>query len=247
MKIFLINVGVNASHRDLRSPIFQDKKFELVPIPEDRISEENFIDSELVSRYRDLFKNKTFIPNRWLARIAHNDPEFKTCTYGDYPTKSPRVFLLRHAQESDLLFFLSRLTTWDQGGFAIDSAFYLVGVFQICAIIKDINSLPSKEIFDSIKENAHLRRAALDHKLYDGFWIFKGNEKSKKFDIAVPFNKDFADMVMRDASGGMWIWKESKTINQIIGSYTRSCRCIKDKTFINKFLEKVQEHNELIL
>lgn len=247
MNIYLVNVGANSSHRDLRSPIFPNKRFELVPIPEDKISDRNSITTDLIPRYLDLFKNKTFIPNSWLYRIAHYDPEFRTYTYGDYPKKSPRVFLMRHIQEGDLLFFLSRLTNWEKGNFTIDSAFYLVGFFQICAVVKDVNLTPRKEIFDLIKANAHVKRAAISGNLYDGFWVFKGSEKSKIFDIAVPFDKDIIDKVMRDASGRNWIWKDSKTANQTIGSYTRSCRCIKDRNIINKFLDNVREYNELIL
>ena len=34
-RIFLVNVGSNASH-SFCSPIFEDRKFEFIPIPEDR-------------------------------------------------------------------------------------------------------------------------------------------------------------------------------------------------------------------
>ena len=35
-RIFLVNVGVNASHGALRSHIFSDGTFEFLPIPEER-------------------------------------------------------------------------------------------------------------------------------------------------------------------------------------------------------------------
>jgi hypothetical protein len=37
-RVFIINVGVNASHGGLKSPIFEDGTFEFVPIPELRES-----------------------------------------------------------------------------------------------------------------------------------------------------------------------------------------------------------------
>jgi hypothetical protein len=53
-KIFIINVGVNASHGRLRSPIFRDETFEFMPIPEDGKGFHNYPDCPLLPRYRDL-------------------------------------------------------------------------------------------------------------------------------------------------------------------------------------------------
>ncbi len=247
MNIFILNVGANSSHGALRSPIFLDKRFEFVPIPENKVPSGYNIKSELIPRYQNLFKNKTFISNYWLNGKAHNDPEFKTYTYGDYPTKSPRVFVMRHVREGDLLFFLARLTKWQKGRFINDSAFYLIGFFKISMVIKNIYSLPYKDIIDTVIENAHIKRAILDQRFFDGFWIFKGNDKSMKFDIAVPFDRDFTNKVMRDASGRLWTWRKDKTSNQTIGSYTRSCKYIKDKKYIIKFLAYIKLYNDLQL
>lgn len=248
MNVFLVNVGANASHGGLRSPIFSDNRFEFVPIPENKVIDGNNIKSnneEIIPSYQNLFKNKVFIPRSLFTKKAHNDPEFKSFTYGDYPTKTPRVFLMRHIQKGDLLFFLARLTKWKNKKFTEDSGFFLIGFFQICTIIKDVYTSPCREVFDSVKENAHFKRAIFNSKFYDGFWIFKGNERSKKFEFAVPFDKEFADAVMRDRLGEKWKWKENRSINQIIGSYTRSCRWIKEKEPIKEFIKRVEKYNEL--
>jgi len=57
-RIFLINVGVNASHGSLRSPIFEDGSFIFVPIPEEG--------GNSTLTYRELFQGKLdFIPSRF--------------------------------------------------------------------------------------------------------------------------------------------------------------------------------------
>ena len=116
-RVFIINVGVNASHGGLKSPIFEDGTFEFVPIPELRESKHyhSYPDCPLLPRYRDLpaYSGGTlakYIPQKYQNWKVHNDPEFKTFTYGDYPTTSPRAANLKKIKVGDYLFFLVRLT-----------------------------------------------------------------------------------------------------------------------------------------
>ncbi|MDI6807351.1 MAG: hypothetical protein QMD14_06155, partial [Candidatus Aenigmarchaeota archaeon] len=104
-RIFIINVGVNASHGKLKSPIFEDGSFVFVPIPERRNPT-----CTLLPTYRSLFANALeYIPESYYDVRVHSDPEFETFTYGDYPTKKPRAALLKCIEKGDFLFFLARL------------------------------------------------------------------------------------------------------------------------------------------
>jgi len=84
-RIFIVNVGVNASHYTLQSPVVADGSFEFVPIPEYRPFQGPFIHTyaDLRSYYwpeKDLLR---YIPERFHNTQVHDDPEFDTPTYGD--------------------------------------------------------------------------------------------------------------------------------------------------------------------
>ena len=120
-RIFLINVGVNASHGNLRSPIFRDNAFEFIPIPETgrRVSCPG---CSTLPRYKDLLTNNginilQIIPKSFSDLRVHNDPEFISFTYGDYPNSSPRAANLKKATKGDFIFFLARLVSHNNGSF----------------------------------------------------------------------------------------------------------------------------------
>ena len=91
-RIFLANVGANASHR-FAGPVFEDGAFEFLPIPE-----QPDLQGPHAVRYRDLVAFNAsgrglrgYVPERLWDRAAHADPEFETFTYGDNCEWSPRA------------------------------------------------------------------------------------------------------------------------------------------------------------
>jgi hypothetical protein len=95
-RIFIINVGVNTRHGALKSPLFEDGSFEFIPIPEDKECKY----CELLPRYCELkpYSNHNLleiIPKKYHNLRVHNDPEFDTFTYGDYPIHFPRAANLK--------------------------------------------------------------------------------------------------------------------------------------------------------
>jgi hypothetical protein len=245
-RIFIINVGVNASHGKLQSPIFDDDTFEFVPIPEKTKSKHyhNYVSCPLLPRYKDLLSFTgnsllTYIPKScWNWRV-HNDPEFNTFTYGDYPTLSPRAANLKKIGIKDYLFFLARLTRWKNGSFTKEAGFYLIGFFEIEDMLKEVTKRPSNATLKKFNNNPHVRRGLSNPKFWDRFWVFKGSHNSTRFKYAIPFDKNFADKVMKDSKGRKWIWKNNKTELQTIGSYTRSCRVIEREEEVTDFLRFV--------
>src|SRR5437016_284552 len=117
MRIFVVNVGVNAADaakRNLRSPRFDDGEFELVPIKEPS----RFASASCARSYDALPSWTGRVPNLGAlvpANIrhyaAHADPDFDAFTYGDIATS--RAANLRSVQNDDELWFLARLWNFD--------------------------------------------------------------------------------------------------------------------------------------
>jgi hypothetical protein len=228
-RIFLANVGANASHR-FSSPIFPDGAFEFIPIPEDQE-----LSGPHAVRYRDLksFYDPAadlmrYVPQRLWDWPAHNDPEFETFTYGDNCETSPRAASLKQMKPGDFLFFLARLTRWADGRPTRSHGFYLIGFLEIADVLCDVRVRPDEDISSRFGANAHVRRGLCDPELWDGFWVFKGSARSRRFRKAVPVTRELACRIFASADGSPWRWDGGRTELQVIGSYTRSCRCIID-------------------
>lgn len=234
----MANVGANAAHigMGLQSPRFSDGTFEFVTIPERK---ELYSDnSPHLLRYRDLACYNR--PDEPLARYlslraldlpTHFDPEFSQFTYGDECDVTPRSAALKQMWPGDLLFFLARLADYDEKNerFSGLAGFYLIGFLEIEQVIRGVRAAPQPEILERFEHNAHFRRAqARPDLFYDGFYLFKGSARSQRFQVAQPFGKDEAQKFLRDKRGLEYEWKTGRTDLQIIGSYTRSCRCVLD-------------------
>ena len=236
-RIYVANVGANASH-PFSSPLFEDGSFEFLPIPEDR----QLPDPHAV-RYRDLrsFNEpesdlKSYVPERLWGTSAHHDPEFKTFTYGDNCETSPRAASLRQMEPRDFLLFIARLASCSRRLPAPSTrprrpttyGFYLIGFLEIEEVLRDVRCRPVARDLTRFSENAHLRRGMSDDSLWDRFWVFGGSDRSRRFRRAVPVTRAMADRVFTAADGSPWRWPVNRTELQVIGSYTRSCRCVVD-------------------
>ena len=232
-RIFLANVGANASHR-FASPIFPDRTFEFLPIPETPD-----IPPPHAVRYRDLRSHYQpsepllrYVPKRLWDRATHNDPEFETFTYGDNCETTPRGASLKQLQPDDFLFFIARMEHWDSDGPTRRYGFYMVGFLKISdteGVLRDVQVEPSSNHMERFRENAHIRRGLTDPKYWDRFWAFQGSEGSRRFTYAVPVTRDLCQEAFRAADGSPWRWDDQhRSELQVIGSYTRSCRCVID-------------------
>jgi Nucleotide modification associated domain 3 len=236
-RIYLCNVGVNASHigKGLQSPLFDDGTFEFVTIPE--LSGFQTPESARLVRYADLscFNNpdqplSDFIPPRLHQTVTHYDPEFEQFTYGDECGRTPRASALKKVQTGDWLVFIARLARYNriEKKFSGSAGFYLVGAIEVAAILADVRGLPQADVVKRFGHNAHLRRAEVLPQWYDGFYIFKGSPNSQRFKVAKPFGRQEAERFLRDKNGQNWQWGSDRSDLQVIGSYTRTCRCVLD-------------------
>jgi hypothetical protein len=239
-KICLVNVGANSSHGSLRSALFRDGSFEFIPIPD---TSPNHNKTGL--RYDQLLtfnglKITELIEEEYHDKYVHNDPEFTTYTYGDYPTYHPRAANLRKLRRGDFLFFFARLVPWADGKFIEKPKFGLIGFIEIENIYKNIVRKPADSVYREIRNNAHVIRAESDSVFYDCFWIFKGSEKSTRFRRAVVFDKKFiTGCTITDVNDQEISWHRFSSELSAIGSYFRSARLIEKKEQLDLFWERV--------
>lgn len=236
----MANVGVNASHegQGLRSPRFSDGSFEFVTIPEQKQLQNLDGQGGHLVRYRDVScfnwpqrSITDFLSPRVHDLVTHYDPEFEEFTYGDECGRAGRAAALKKVRKGDLLFFLARLTDYDLDShkFLDKAGFYLIGYLEIEAVLEDVRRPLEMADLDTYGDNAHIRRAqACPELFYDGFYIFKGSAQSRRFQRAVPFGRAEAELLLRDRNGQAWNWDSHRSDLQVIGSYTRACRCILD-------------------
>lgn len=227
--IFIANVGANASH-SFDSPIFDDGTFEFITIPEDRdLPGDHAVRyGDLTSYYRPDQSLRDYIPKRLWGFPTHFDPEFDTFTYGDNCETSPRAASLKRMTPGDFIFFLARLTSRIQKNGPSEHGFYFVGFLEIESILKDVTRQPSIAEMKRYGANAHVLRGLSDETLWDRFWVFAGSPNSRRFHKAVPVTRELASQVFSSADGSPWQWDSGRSDLQVIGSYTRSCRCAID-------------------
>jgi hypothetical protein len=237
-KLAFVNVGANASHGSLRSPIFEDDTFEFVPIPDIVPS---LLGHSHGVRYGELRASngvafREFVPAAYLEQFAHVDPDFENFTYGDYPSHG-RAANMRKLSPRDYVMFFSRLVRWDEGHFNGESGFYIIGFFEIEKVFPNISRRPSKEVIREIGTNAHMIRGKCDPMLYDGFWIIKGTRRSKRFKKALSLDKKAVKKFgLRDRFGHRWNWEKFRSDEAAIGSYMRSMKVVDDGMQAEKIL-----------
>ncbi len=208
MAVYLANVGANSSHA-ARSPLLDDGRFVLMPIPERERWRRPML------RPRDVDGIRAITPRSWLDRAVHLDPDFvsQTPTYGDNCRRAGRAFSLRRAAAGDLIVFMARLHPR-----AAPAGMYLVGRLAIEDVLADVTVDPGPGWWDG---NAHVRRSRASGR-WDSFWVFKGGAGSGWLGKAIPFDRCAVCAVF----GSGWAWRDDRSELQTIGSYTRAVRRI---------------------
>ena len=243
MRIYLANVGANLSlfkKRRLASPLFADGKFEFLPIPADnpRLDESpNAIRyGDLRSHYDPAQTLTSYIPDRLLDKAVHNSPEFETFTYCDACDIFSRASKLKEVQQGDVLLFVAGLRLWRDGKRTSEYDLHLIGGFRIEEALRCEGAPPDARVEDRFANNAYVI-SGRETGVWDpivGNWLFAGSEYgSRRFDKAVPLNKEICEQVFLDASGAPWRWGATKSGRErsplaVIASYTRAARCFLD-------------------
>ena len=102
--------------------------------------------------------------------------------------------------------------------------FALVGYLEIAEWLDNLE----EPVEPAYKRNAHVTRWLVDPSSFNGFRIFKGATQSRRFQFAVPFNREFVEHVpILLASGEKWKWGRTTDLG-VIGSNTRTARMFID-------------------
>jgi len=199
MKLFVINVGVNqydAKKRGMKSPIFEDGRFEFIPIKESK-SDSKYASYtyNTLKCFNDSHRRMSYyLPNKVGRYFVHNDPEFETYTYGD--VFNPRAGNLRYVNSGDLLFFLARLYDYcaAKKKYTGGSHLYFIGYFKVRCSREFTGQEGSTQMDTPFSKNAHCIK--MKNGLHANFRIIKGYENgSYRFLKALKITPEIVELL----------------------------------------------------
>ena len=85
---------------------------------------------------------------------------------------------------------------------------------------------------DRFEKNAHPYRGDAR------FWGVAGSDQSRRFERAVPIDREICAQVFRDANGKAWTWDNGQSELARISSYTRACRRVLDTMTLSSASER---------
>jgi hypothetical protein len=193
MKVALVRVGVDTGSGGIHGPLFQDRSFEYIPIPDDgfHIDERTYGNTRGgKGRYLVEYFPTKYRRAKMANQSIHVDPEFTTFTYGD-PT--PPKAGLRRLEKGDMLVFYCGLVGWD---FRTEPALYLIGYFEI-QTAGYASSYTSNELQNLFGENFHVRHKSVYEDQKDQLVLVKGNSNSRLLNKAILMSDRGQDKVGR--------------------------------------------------
>ena len=107
-----------------------------------------------------------------------------------------------------------------------EPGFYFVGGLSVDSVEGNVTRPLTNQAAKRFAGNAHVIRAQCSG-YWDGFWVFGGSSRSRRFERGVPVTRELCEKVFRDKNGLPWDWSR-QTETATIGSYTRACRCMLD-------------------
>jgi hypothetical protein len=155
MQVVLLRVGIDTGSGGIHGPLFKDRSFEFLWIPDKYNVEHRTYESVTGRHGRKLIEYFPQCKQQKMEKCpVHADPEFETFTYGD-PTK-PKAGL-RRLKPGDYLAFYCGLKGW---GWECDPSLYLIGYFhvQLAGVATDFDE---QEIKRSFAANAHVKHQDL--------------------------------------------------------------------------------------
>jgi hypothetical protein len=190
MQVVLLRVGIDTGSGGIHGPLFSDRSFEYIPIP-DRFGGKG-VDKRT-------YGNTRSIAGRMLAdyfpktrregvfdQSIHFDPEFETFTYGD-PT--PPKAKLRQLGEGSLLVFYAGLKGWN---FECSPALYIIGFFEV-ARAGLATSFSATELERLFENNFHVMHHDVFEDQKERLVLVKGNANSRLLEKAVKISSVGAD------------------------------------------------------
>lgn len=186
MTVVLAGIGADGKNTDPVPPIYDDGRFEYIPIPETELgtAESRTYGSESL-RYQD--KSMAEFVN-WIkpgsdderkkdslieidGHPLHYDPDLSSLTYGESEARRGYVSKLMNLDEDDILAFYAGL----DDGRRLHR--YIIGYFTVESVVSTagLEGNDRKRVFEEHRDNAHAKRFLGEGKSkYDGVVIVDG-------------------------------------------------------------------------
>ena len=193
MNIVLLRVGIDTGCGGIHSPLFSDKTFEFLPIPDSRgLDERTYGNSKgrTGRAFAEYFPKRQQEKNRMQA--MHVDPEFESFTYGD-PTPPKRN--LARLKPGDLLVFYAGMEGW---GHPAQPALYLAGMFRV-KLAGFAPAFTDEQLQQEFQHNYHVRHRTVFAEQRERLVLIKGGESSRLFQKAHLIGE-----TVRRANGTSW-------------------------------------------
>jgi hypothetical protein len=182
MQVVLLRVGTDTGSGGIHGPLFSDRSFEFIPIPD------NFggkgVDKRTYGNTSGKWGRRLvdYFPESRRERVfdqsMHFDPEFETFTYGD-PTR-PKASL-RRLSEGSLLVFYAGLEGWN---FDCPPALYIVGWFEV-ERAGLATSFSHDELAGMFQHNFHVMHSDVFEDQKNRLVLVRGNANSRLMKKAV--------------------------------------------------------------
>ncbi len=172
MKALLIQAGLESKSHGASSPVWSNKSFRFIPPPAERKG-----GSE--KRERSTYKSMDLIyllpdkvQKKFSKLIVHNDPEFKTFTYGEQDKSICKE--LNNLSKGDLLVFFAEGELQNNPS---ERGYFIIGYFIVKSVVEwdELDRIEQKQYKAKLKNNAHIRSS----KPLKGLVIVVGLHKSK--------------------------------------------------------------------
>ncbi|MFB6283125.1 MAG: hypothetical protein ABEK59_04220 [Halobacteria archaeon] len=209
MVVVLVGVGADTTNAHPTPPVYEDGRFEYVPIPEFRgpegtVEESTYGNSSLRHNGGNLADLLEYIEpgnyrldgsemERW---PLHQDPNFDHLTYGETTSRAAYTSTLSELSEDDVLAFYTGL---DDGSGRKHR--YVIGYFTVNRVVdlrdvdgRSFEELPKEEkksLISDHRHNAHAKRYLASGELHDGdgVVILDGKEPGGLLDRAFRISK----------------------------------------------------------
>lgn len=183
-QVVLLRVGIDSGSGGIQGPLFDDRTFEFVCIPDKKgVSVHTYGNS--FGKHGNCFVD--FFPKSRREQMAkqcvHVDPEFETLTYGD-PTLPKRS--LRKLNPGDFLVFYCGLQKWNrESGWnnGTRPALYLAGCFEV-SLAGTASEFSKTVVRSEFGKNFHVRYPTVYEQQKHELVLVKGGPGSRLFQRA---------------------------------------------------------------
>lgn len=221
MTVALLGIGADSTNASPTPPVFEDGRFEYIPIPESQgpdgtvepltygtapLRHRDGTMADLLETITPQWGGEETLRGRDLADWPlHHDPNFDALTYGETNSRGAYTKLLRSLEPGDLVAFYTGLQRPDGGG----RHRYVVGYFTVNEVVdlqrmehgddvvsfSDLPRSAQRAFADRHAENAHVKRFLATGSFAapdDGLVIVDGREPGGLLDRAFRISEQHA-------------------------------------------------------